>query len=242
MDDKDPALKFWTEFTCTYPYSQKMCNGFSKLFRFIFDNQLDSVGTFDGMLLSSFVLIFVAFLVVSMLTIFEKDQKSLQQIKEKVRNSTAVIAQLASTLWAIRETKFKSITPEGYRRIKENKDAIMALRNPPPPVEEAISKEPLEKSKDTKKKSVRGLKSFKRDLSPPQIKSSPYPILKRPKLVQQKKASSLSSVLNKKPKNLRAVASSFSLNKKQSDNVTPRSINEGAETRMHGSGKLLRKT
>ncbi|XP_054746460.1 uncharacterized protein LOC129250933 isoform X1 [Anastrepha obliqua] len=235
MDDNDPTLKFWTEFTCAYPYSQKMCNGFSKLFRFIFDNHLDSVGTFDAMLLSSFVLIFLTFLVVSMLTIFEKDQKSLQQIKEKVRHSTAVIAQLASTLWAIRETKFRSITPEGYRRIKQNKDAIMTLQNPPQSLELNKPKEPPEKPKGTKK-SVRGFRQF-----PSQMKSPQYPILKRVKLAQQQKASSLSSVQNKKSKNLRAVASAASLKKKISNEATPRSMSEAAETRICGPTKVVKK-
>ncbi|XP_014092545.2 uncharacterized protein [Bactrocera oleae] len=242
MDDKDSVLKFWTEFTCAYPYSQKMCNGFSKLFRFIFDNHLDSVGTFDTMLLSSFILIFLTFLVVTMLTIFEKDQKSLQQIKEKVRHSTAVIAQLAATLWTIRETKFKSISPEGYRKIKENKEAIMALKNPQQSVEMDISKESEEKPKEVKKKFARGFKPFKGDLSPPPAKSAPYSILKRSKFVQQKKVCSLSIVQSKRPKNLRAVASVASLNKRQSDSTTPRSICEGAETRNVGSTKVVRKT
>ncbi|CAD6991230.1 uncharacterized protein LOC101450880 [Ceratitis capitata] len=241
MDDREPDLKFWTEFTCTHPYSQKMCNGFSKLFRFIFDNQLDAVGTFDTLLLSSFLLIFVAFLVVSMFTIFEKDQKSLQQIKDKVRHSSIVIAQLAATLWAIRETKFKSITPEGYRRIKENKDAIMALKNPSPPIEVNIPKEPTEKPKDMKKKSIRGFKPFKRELSPTQVKSTPYPILKRPKFVQNKKASSLSNVQSKRSKNLRTVASAVSL-KNRADVITPRSISEGVETRISGAAKVTKKT
>ncbi|XP_017463038.1 PREDICTED: uncharacterized protein LOC108356438 [Rhagoletis zephyria] len=241
MDDKDPALNFLTEFTCVYPFSQKMCNGFSKLFRFIFDNHLDSVTTLDVWLLSSFVLIFLAFLVVSMFTIFEKDQKSLQQIKEKVRHSTAVIAQLAATLWAIRETKTKSITPEGYRRIRANKDAIITLKNPPPLIELDMPKDPEEKPKEAKKKSVRGFKPFKRDLSQQQIKSPPYPILKRAKLAQQKKTSSFSSVLNKRSNNLRAVASAISLNKKQSDSVTLRSICEGVETRILGPSKVVKK-
>uniref|UniRef100_A0A0A1WWA6 Proline--tRNA ligase n=1 Tax=Zeugodacus cucurbitae TaxID=28588 RepID=A0A0A1WWA6_ZEUCU len=242
MDEKDPVLTFWTEFTCAYPYSQKMCDGFAKLFRFIFDNHLDSVGTFDTMLLSSFILIFLAFLVASMLTIFEKDQKSLQQIKEKVRHSTAVIAQLAATLWTIRETKFKSITPEGYRRIRENKEAIMALKNPPQTLEMDIPKESHEKPKDVKKKFVRGFKPLKRDLSPPPVKSAPYSILKRAKFVQQKKLGSLSIVQNKRAKNLRAVASAASLNKRQLDPTTPRSISEGVETRNIGLTKVVRKT
>lgn len=166
----------------------------------------------------------------------------MQQIKEKVRHSTAVIAQLAATLWTIRETKFKSISPEGYRKIKENKEAIMALKNPQQSVEMDISKESEEKPKEVKKKFARGFKPFKGDLSPPPAKSAPYSILKRSKFVQQKKVCSLSIVQSKRPKNLRAVASVASLNKRQSDSTTPRSICEGAETRNVGSTKVVRKT
>lgn len=167
--------------------------------------------------------------------------KSLQQIKDKVRHSTAVIAQLAATLWTIRETKFKSITPEGYRRIRENKEAIMALKNPPQPLEMDIPKESQEKPKEVKKKFVRGFTPFKRDLSPPPAKGAPYSILKRSKLVQQKKVCSLSIVQSKRPKNLRAIASAASLNKRQLNSTTPRSISEGAETRNISSTKVVRR-
>lgn len=74
---KNLALHLWPNVgSCDHnEYSQHICNGFAKLYRFIFESNLDSVGAFDLLLLYSFVIIFLAFLVASAFTIFEEDQK-----------------------------------------------------------------------------------------------------------------------------------------------------------------------